>query len=294
MRRALPEEEKRSRPERDPARWAALPGLCCQAAGGQAGWAEAAAAAWFLFYAAAHLFDDLEDQDNPQAWWSSLGQGAAINAASGLLFVASLSLTDLFRNEQTRPLAAQVCSDFYRSILVMGSGQHRDLVFGQGGTQEWFEIAAAKSGAFFALACRCGARLAGALPERVEAFGRYGCHLGILIQILDDLADFRNFQNADRKRGVEHFRRSLPASYALEVLSPPLRDRLSECLAAGEGDEAGAELADLLDRCGAELYLIAEIERQKAKARRALEQAAPAEPAGEALRAFLDQLDPFE
>ena len=83
--------------------WSALPGLCCQAAGGRAQLAEPVAAAWLLFYVAAHLMDDLEDQDNPDPWWRSLGPGAAINIATGLYFSAGLALQEL----SSLPLDAQ-------------------------------------------------------------------------------------------------------------------------------------------------------------------------------------------
>jgi hypothetical protein len=44
------------------------------------------AAAWLLFYAAAHLMDSLEDRDDPDPWWQALGPSAAINIATGLYF----------------------------------------------------------------------------------------------------------------------------------------------------------------------------------------------------------------
>ncbi|HSF81459.1 MAG TPA: hypothetical protein VLA49_09505, partial [Anaerolineales bacterium] len=69
---------------------AGLPALCCQAAGGKPAWADAVTAAWLCFYQAAHLMDSLQDQDEPEPWWTEAGPGVALNVASGLYFSAAL------------------------------------------------------------------------------------------------------------------------------------------------------------------------------------------------------------
>jgi len=57
--------------------------------------------------------------------------------------------------------------------------------------EQWMQIAGAKSGAFFRLACHAGAAVATDQSATQDAFGDYGFRLGCLLQILDDLGDFR-------------------------------------------------------------------------------------------------------
>lgn len=51
------------------------------------------------------------------------------------------------------------------------------------------EVAAAKTGALFACACRLGAWTAGLAPKHREALTRYGHAFGVFFQLLDDLLD---------------------------------------------------------------------------------------------------------
>jgi geranylgeranyl pyrophosphate synthase len=275
------------------ARFASLPGLCCQAAGGEAAWADEVAAAWLMCYAAAHLFDSVEDQDQPDPWWANLGAGAAINVASGLLLSAPLVLNQLQHRKETQAVAGEVLRDFFASSLLTGSGQHRDLIIPQVDLVEWCEIASAKTGTPFALACRLGARLAGTDPARLEAFSCFGWNLGMLIQVFDDLNDLRDLQGTEGLTLPVGLERSLPVVYCLEV-SPPqtaqrLRTSLDTCV---DGPEAAADLIQILEQCGAGLYLLTELERYKAGALAALKAAAPEPVAGEILATYISQMDP--
>ncbi|HJW91069.1 MAG TPA: polyprenyl synthetase family protein [Anaerolineales bacterium] len=291
MRQALPDPYKRADPERDPARFALLPGLCCQAAGGEPGWAADLAAAWLLYYTAAHVFDGVEDQDQPEAWWAASGPGVAINVATGLLFSAFLGLQRLYKHKQTRQVAQQVIQDFNQSLLVMASGQHADLVNPQPDLEQWLEIAGAKSGELFALACRCGARLATNDPARLKGFSDFGHHLGILLQILDDLEDLKPGSGVETPDLSPKVSRSLVVAYALDVLPSPAQKTLKECLLSLPGDqEAAGKLIQLIDQSGAALYLRTEIERQLGLGLTALEEAAPDTLVGGILTSMLREL----
>jgi len=270
-----------------------LPGLCCQAAGGDPLWADDVAAAWFLFYAAAHIMDNIEDQDQPDPWWADLGRGAAINAATGLYFSASLALNNLLKHEATRASATEVITDFNHNFLVMCSGQYRDLVSPTPTLEQYWENAAAKSGTFFSLACRSGARLATDDTLRVRKFSHLGLHVGLLVQILDDLEDMHPVQRLDLPGRQPELSHSLPVVYALSVYPPRERARLRELLATARHDLGAAQEAlTLIDQSGAALYLAAEIERHRQQAIEVLEQVAPQPPAGEALLTLLRKLNP--
>jgi hypothetical protein len=226
----LPLQDKNLDPEQDPTRWAQLPGLCCQAAGGQKAWADHVTAAWFLFYTAAHVFDTLEDQDLPDPWWSDQGSGISLNVGTGLMISAAQILEMLNRDSNTNNQAALIAEDFFQTILKMGSGQHHDLSHVSLNLEQWFANANAKSGEFFSLGCRSGARLASSDSTIIKLYSTFGRHLGLLLQIMDDLDDWHTSKMSDQVSDLKWLAKSLPATYACEVLPEKKANELRNCL----------------------------------------------------------------
>jgi geranylgeranyl pyrophosphate synthase len=295
MRHALVSNQSENQaPEKSSSRWGLLPRLCCQAAGGEPKWALDIAAAWYLFYIAADIMDDVEDRDVPDSWWAELGPGAAINAASGLFFSASAVLQNLYlQKEIAQQAAAEIARYFHSSFLVMCSGQHRDLLIKSPGLEEYWETALAKSGTFFGLACWSGARLATGDLNRLEGFEGYGLHLGALIQIMDDLEDLHALESSNLAGLRIPNYHSLPVVYSLEVLPPVQKTRLQVCLKdASHNLQAVGEAWQLIEQSGAAVYLVAEIERHKSQALSSLAQAQPLSPAQEVLSSFIHNLAP--
>jgi hypothetical protein len=153
--------------------WLLLPSLCCQAAGGDPNVTNEVAGAWLLFYTAAHVFDSIEDQDQLEDNLAQWRPGVNINIATGLVISASSILNDLSQRENTREIAHELGQDFFGGILTMASGQHADLVSRQLELKQWYEIAEAKSGSFFSLACRSGARLGTSDPDKINSYSDY-------------------------------------------------------------------------------------------------------------------------
>ena len=273
--------------------WALLPGLCCQAAGGDPDWADDLAGAWYLFYAAANLMDKVQDQDELDERWVKPGPGVALNAASGLFFTSSLLLDRLHDNEFTGPRASVVIDEFYRGFLRMCNGQHKDLLCPQPGLENFWDIAAGKSGSFFSMACRSGARLATENSSKLDGYGKFGNSLGILLQILDELEELRQLKCSNSPEAWLKFSRSLPVIYALEVLPASSAEQLQENLRiASENREAADESLEMIEQSGAALYIEAEIERQRVNAAQGLAQASTLSPAGQKLHALLHSLVP--
>jgi geranylgeranyl pyrophosphate synthase len=275
-----------------------LPGLCCQAAGGDAHWADELAVIWFLFYTAAHIFDQVEDLDpidevDPGDAFNALARvpGVRVNLATGMLFAASMKLSRMHQEERLKGVAAQIADDFYQSLLTMSNGQHLDLVTPQPTLEQWIQIASTKSGVFFRLACQVGATVATDQSAIVEAFSEYGFRLGLLLQILDDLGDFRWLTNSGESYLSPDAGRSLAVAYASEVLPADQRLALQEMLVfAPENIDITQQVIDLLNQCGAGLYLDIEIERQRELGIQALKATNPQSQAGEILLAMLTNL----
>jgi geranylgeranyl pyrophosphate synthase len=271
-----------------------LPNLCCQAAGGESHWADDATAAWLLFYVGAHIMDSVEDQDPPDDWWKSFGPGIAINIASVFYFSASMALQDLYKREISQNVADDVIRDFNQSFLLMCEGQHNDLIQVGPTLDQYWEIAGAKSGTFFSLACRSGARLATDDTFRIESMSKFGYHLGVLIQILDDLDDLDPENFVDLIDNRDRLYSTLPFVYTLDVSSSEEREELLDSMESKEIDkESFSEIVNLMDKSGSGIYILAEIERRRNKALESLHKADPNSPAREKLTARLDKLGKF-
>ncbi len=291
MRQVLPGMDQVTEAGGGTVRWVILPALCCQAAGGDPHWADELAAAWFMLFTAAHIVDKVEDGDAPDATWAPQGPGVALSAATGLFFTASLAINDLFSHAETRPAAAEVSQDFFGGFMRMSAGQQADLLHREPSLEQYWEIARDKSGAFFQVACRCGARLGGASQEMLEAYSRYGICLGILKQILDDLEDIQPPAEGQGLRSWPDIARSLPVVYALSVFPPEETARLRQVLREGGRDpQAGGEAYRLLEKSGAALYLSMEIERYRSQAVEAARQAGGEAEATRALIAIIEKL----
>jgi len=233
--------------------WLRLPLLCCQAAGGDPRLAEPASAAWALLYAAAHLLDSTQDADPPEAWWEPLGPGPASNVATGLIATSALLLTS---GLEPRPSDDVLVRDFFQTMLQMSSAQHKDLTVSSPSLEDCWRMAEAKSGAFFGLACRAGARAAGIDEALVSHYSTYGVSLGLLVQIGDDLGDL-----AAVERGQSgHGQLALPVAYLRSVGSPAAQQALRRGLqGSGGGLSPDPLIIDLLGESGTGLYLHAKV-----------------------------------
>jgi competence protein ComQ len=275
----------------DSAIWASLPGLCCQAAGGSVQLAEPVATAWLLFYVAAHLMDSLEDRDEPDPWWRSLGPGAAINIATGLYFTASLALQELSAPPLDVQTVRQVTLQVLRPFMVMCSGQHQDLVGSTPTLEQYWRIAGAKSGEFFALACQSGARLATDQADILSGLRQFGFNFGLLLQVLDDLKDYQDLSQCERIVDARCLSRSLPFVYVREVCADSVRARFYQLLSRVASDpEAMNALTQIIEENGGTLYLMVELDKYRDLALAGLDIAGVQNQARQVLVGMLDQL----
>jgi geranylgeranyl pyrophosphate synthase len=277
--------------ENDPSLWGLLPGWCCQAAGGEARLADPVAAAWLLFYAAAHLMDSLEDQDNPDPWWADMGTGSAINVATGLYFSACLVLQELNSLAVDSQTIQAVTTQVLQPFLVMCSGQYQDLLHPPLTLAQYWRVASAKSGAFFAMACQAGARLATSRSEVLEGFQQFGLHLGLLLQILDDLQDYKELSESRRLANPRSLPRSLPAVYLREVGSAQAIKRFDQLLSQAHISPAAVdELTRIIEQAGGVLYLQVELNKHYDLALAGLDATGSPSNAREALVAAINWL----
>jgi geranylgeranyl pyrophosphate synthase len=287
----FPEPGHKTDSRRDPGRWAILPGLCCQAAGGKLESTLEISAAWLLLYTAAHVVDTIEDGDLDPQINKLGGAGAAINTANGLFLSAVLHLQSMHERDIPQDLASKIATDYLETILVMTSGQHLDLTIPHIDLSQWWQIAEAKSGAFFSLACRSGARMGAFDLLKVKAYSDYGFHLGLMLQIFDDLEDFRFLFKSKEMSLPKNMQRSLAVAYAYDVLPDTIKVELNQLTRPDAHNEGSADkLVEILDDCGAGLYLVAELKKHFDLGIASLVEAQPAPPFGEKLEDIINSL----
>jgi geranylgeranyl pyrophosphate synthase len=242
-----------------------LPLLVCQMGGGDPARAVPVAAAWRALHIAAKLLDDVEDGDVGPFSPANLDLPRVVNLATGYIAMSNMALGHL-ADDQDPTLWPAIQKDFGATILRMADGQHVDLdATAAPDLDAYMQLIEAKSGCFFALATRAGARCATADASILSVYSAFGHNLGILIQLADDLRELRAPLAQERPFQSRY---TLPVVYGLTVASPPEQARLAGWLTrASAGDGEAAELArQLLISLGAEVYTQAEIVRFRRRA----------------------------
>jgi geranylgeranyl pyrophosphate synthase len=225
---------------------AALPLATCVAAGGRAEHAIPGAAAWLALNLSLRIYDDVMDEDRPEALWATLGRDRAIVVAGAVRELATLVLTRACSAE----LATAQLHDISSSLVGVGSGQDRDLA-GASDLASWWQVMSRKSGQLFALACRIGARF-GSAATAIDPLGRYGHAVGMAFQLADDWSSTAATPDA---RDLAIGKRTTPIWLALAMAPPALRARLKALLAAGPPWDA-VTIGQLLDEAGARPYTL--------------------------------------
>ncbi len=86
-----------------------------------------------------------------------------------------------------------------------------------------FEVLRQKTASFVQCCCACGAMIAGASPEVVQALTDYAHHVGMAFQIVDDLLDYRGDHTKTGKQRAGDFlegQATLPLILLRKSLSP--------------------------------------------------------------------------
>ena len=133
------------------------------------------------------LHDDVMDRDverrhRPTAW-TVFGTGPAILAGDALMGLAGEALIGATNGA----VAAHRLNTDVRCLIA---GQAADLDFEQRddvGVEECLEMAADKTSALLSCACALGALLCEAPDALVAGLSRFGTHLGLAFQLVDDL-----------------------------------------------------------------------------------------------------------
>lgn len=264
-----------------------LPVASAAAVGGEPRRALSTSAACSFLLLAMRWFDDLQDRDRDESLWQEVGPGRATNLAAAALTVAWRILAE--DAELPRP----VLTAFGELTVALARGQDGDLRAASiGGLDDYWRMMAGKSGAALALACRVGALAGGGdrIPE-AAACGRFGEHMGTLLQVLDDLdGAFHPDGLGDLAAGKV----TLPVVYALAVEHAG-REELAAIVAGGRLAAEAPRALEILEAIHTREFLVwAALEERRQGLFCLHELPPPATPAAEAgrdaLEAFADAL----
>ncbi|MBN0048641.1 polyprenyl synthetase family protein [Streptomyces actuosus] len=229
------------------------------------------------------LHDDLMDGDEQRRHrdtvWKVHGPAQAILVGDALFALANEVLLELGTVEAGR--AARRLTSATRA-LIDGQAQdisyeHRDRV----SVEECLEMEGNKTGALLACASSIGAVLGGTDTATADALERYGYHLGLAFQAVDDLLGIWGDPESTGKQTWSDLRqrkKSLPVVAALAA-DGPAAARLGELLAADVrssdvenfSEEEFATRARLIEEAGGREWTAEEARRQYTVALEALD-----------------------
>jgi geranylgeranyl pyrophosphate synthase len=243
------------------------------------------AVATSLLYLGLDIFDDLADGDLPPHWDGYRPSDINLAAATLLCALPQLAIAEL--DAPPASLAAMQHT-LAAGLLAMGAGQQQDIAMAGTSNVTAADVeasVAAKSGEEIGLFTRLAAQFAGAPSAVVDPYTRMGRALGTAMQLASDCYDlFQDPHGSDLANGT----RTLPIALHLDRQTGAARAAFLNLLEQARQDEAAQEAvrkhlreAGDLRRCA----VIIEVYCQRAL--RALEQAAPQEPAAGGLRAMI-------
>ena len=259
----------------------ALTLLCAQAVGGAPADAVGAAVAVELVHNFSLMHDDVMDSDQMRrhrpTTWFVFGVNQAILGGDAMMaaaFQALVAGTDGIPDPVTAvDVLAQCVSD-------LCEGQSADLSFEERSdvdVDEYLSMTRGKTGALLGASCELGALMGGADPVRREAMRRFGEHLGLAFQLVDDLLGiWGDVAVTGKPAGADLVRRkqSYPVVAALRSRLPVAAE-LAELYARPEEltSDQVALAALLVERAGGRDATVRHAEQQLAVALAALTEA---------------------
>ena len=233
-----------------------LPVMACLAAGGEMEQALPVAASWTLYILAGRIFDDLVDGEGEDAQLFSSHE--APSPISACLFAVSAANAALAYLEDTA-VHKDVAAAFNHTLALAVKSEYERPLLPHPSLEAYFETIAAKTGLVFATGVWAGGRAATDDQKILAALHKFGLHLGMMTQILDDCMDL--------KTDLAHELWTLPLLYALAQESHPLYKPLRQLLERQQATPAwAAEVAPVLYEMGAVSWSlqIAEAHRRQA------------------------------
>ncbi|MBV8542056.1 MAG: polyprenyl synthetase family protein, partial [Pseudonocardiales bacterium] len=265
--------------------------LSAEVVGGAPAVAVPAAIAVELVHNFSLLHDDVMDGDltrrHRRTAWDVFGVNSAILAGDALLALALDVLATSGHpaaTDGTRILSAAVQDLLEGQSADLGLEQRAEVELG-----ECLSMAEKKTGALMGCACAVGAAFGSGSPGQVERLRRFGVHLGVAFQHVDDLLGIWGDPAVTGKPVCSDLlsrKKSLPVVAALTSDTPAGRELAA--LYHRAAPLSGAELmhaAELVELAGGRAWSQTQVDDLLAQAMRQLPPAGPAAGSAQAARA---------
>lgn len=182
----------------------------CKAVGGDPQQAIAVAAAILATEISIRILDDLQDQDRPHALDQSVGVACALNYADAFKTVGFKVMGDLALNNVA--IGVKLYNTFIDGYFQVLKGQDRDLKGISNTWENYWQTVEMKTGAGYGTASALGAIVGTNQEELINSCRIYGYHLGLAIQIFNDL---EGVWFPDGKSDLDRGKITLPLLYGL-------------------------------------------------------------------------------
>ena len=233
------------------------------------------------------VHDDIEDVDSERhhrpTLWARWGVPLAINAGDTLFALSRMALYRLPREGVSAEKVLDLLRVYDETCLTLCEGQYLDISFESRldvSVEEYLEMAGKKTASLISAAIQTGAMVASDDPQVVDAYRRFGHHLGLAFQMADDLlgAFGTSAQTGKREAGdIAKRKKTLPVIWALQnakgddgarlrVVYRPMEPSRNGHAAVGEDlldEETVEEVLEILVRCGARDYALQEARRYR-------------------------------
>ncbi|WP_329791545.1 polyprenyl synthetase family protein [Lentzea sp. DG1S-22] len=237
------------------------------------------------------VHDDVMDADELRrgrtAVWARFGVPYAILLGDAMLALAGQVLAGV--GDDTRP-----CHLLNEVVIALCTGQHQDMAFEKSSAVsvgDYLEMVAGKTAALVACACALGALAGGAGPGEVEVLRRFGHHVGLVFQLVDDVLGIWGDPAVTGKPAgadLRRYKKSMPVLAAIGSGSEAGRLLGDMYRTRSIADAAATERATrLLERAGGRDWTEAQAIRNHRLALACLDELGPGWSAGE-LRALAD------
>ncbi len=263
--------------------------LTCAAVGGDWPRSLPAASSVELIHNFSLVHDDIQDNSLERrgrpTLWARWGVPQALNTGDAIWSLAQLSLLRLGDHGLPCDIILRVQHALGQACLHLTEGQHLDLSYERlpsVSIADYQHMIEAKTAALISAAVRCGALIAGAADDITDACARFGTHLGLAFQILDDLLGIWGTSSRTGKPAGDDLRahkKTLPILHGLEH-SETFRTLWK---AATPDEDQIQHMARALEDAGSRDFALAAAEHHTALALEALEAARPGGEAGDEL-----------
>lgn len=228
---------------------AILPMACCQAVNGNARDAVPVSAALIAAEVCVRILDDLEDKDRPGQLWQKVGDARAWNYASAIHILSFEILSQAPFSPQVFHRINQL---FIDAVFYISLGQERDLMGATRTIDDYWRAIELKTSTAYSAACASGAMVGTDNPELIEACRVFGHHVGLAIQIFNDM---ESIWQPEGMTDLEQRKITLPLLYGLSC-DHPERDELSSIVAAKTIATHAARVKEILDNIDTRTFLI--------------------------------------